>query len=264
MPSGNDDLSIRGVLTGSFGVAGEASDEVLYRASTLLRMFRENAVLLADPESISGVMQRGSRTFNEHQQKLSKAARKEAVDTSDIAFWIGTLNDHIDWLDNEIRKDEEKFEARDGDAWREKLALRILDKDDVPQRRTDESMTEYRERVEDALIDEMLEDGEIKDEYLNDPELRDYARWARKEYNRDRAQETVSELSDPNTTPERQQQLIDEMKARGSMQEMLNAARNTAEGSAPHVSIKQADDASRDAFADADRSAASTSFLDMS
>lgn len=67
---------------------------------------------------------------------------------------------------------EEQFQKTDGDAQREKLALKILDEDEIPQRREGESMEACRERLEVRLIDEVLnEDGSIKDAHLQNPVL---------------------------------------------------------------------------------------------
>ena len=105
------------------------------------------------------------------------------------------LNDYLRKLEKEIQSLEAGFRKRGGDEWREKLALRILDADDIPERRKDETIEAYRERIELLLIDQMLNaDGSIKSEYTSDPELSDYAEWAQKKNNYNRAQVYLQKL----------------------------------------------------------------------
>ena len=89
---------------------------------------------------------------------------------------MNTVHVYIEQLQKDMEGMEALFRERDGDAWREKLALNILDADDIPQRHEDESIEDYRERLEPLLIIKMLNpDGSIKTQYLNDPDLSDYA-----------------------------------------------------------------------------------------
>jgi len=123
------------------------------------------------------------------------------------------VNAYIEQLKKDIEDMEKRFRERDGDAWREKLALKILDPDEIPQRREGESIEDYRERLEAILIDQMLNaDGSIKAQYLNDPELSDYAQWAQKKHHYNLAVGYVRELEDPSTTPQRQDEIVEELK----------------------------------------------------
>ncbi len=84
-------------------------------------------------------------------------------------------------LAREIAAMEAAFETDNGDAWREHIANRVMDPDEIPQRRPYESMQDYRQRLETVLIATMIdENGNIRPEYANsdDPDVRRYADWA--------------------------------------------------------------------------------------
>ncbi len=150
--------------------------------------------------------------------------------------FIDTLNQRqstIQRLEEDIDEMEQAFIKRDGNAWREKLALKILDVDDIPQRHADESMEDYRQRLEPILIDEMLNaDGSIKAHYANDPEIGDYAQWAQKNYHLNMAQGYVRELENPNITPERKIEIFEKIEQNTNVEELKLASEqsNTIEG----------------------------------
>lgn len=110
------------------------------------------------------------------KEKL-KADRERA--TSDALFYalLDQLRDEIDAL-------EAQFRNRFGDAWREEVALRVLD--EIPERGEGETIEAYRERLEKELIEEMIDQntGEIKPEYRDhkDEDIKRAAQWAQKEY----------------------------------------------------------------------------------
>lgn len=110
----------------------------------------------------------------------------EAKKSCDNHLFLIALND-LDAQAAALRaladKMEEGFVSKYGDAWAEDLALEILEEDQIPQRRDGESIEDYRARVEEALIDEMIdENGEIKVEYKDHPEYGDRAEWAKTRY----------------------------------------------------------------------------------
>jgi hypothetical protein len=151
---------------------------------------------------------------------------------SDFIDLIDAANAFIEQLRQDIEELEAGFRAREGDAWREKLALKILDADDIPQRRSDESMKDYRERLEPILIDQMLNaDGSIKAQYLNDPELSDYAQWAQKKHHMNIARGYVRELENPNTPPERKEEIHDSLKQNGGIEKIMLAGREALDQS---------------------------------
>lgn len=86
-----------------------------------------------------------------------------------------------EYLAQQIAGFETSFETELGDAWREVIANRVLNPDDIPQRKQGESMQDYRERLETVLIATMIdENGNIRPGYANndDPDVRRYADWA--------------------------------------------------------------------------------------
>lgn len=147
-----------------------------------------------------------------HLLKQSGAENAGKNQSTKDALFLALL-DHIEQLRQEIDDMERGFEVKYGDAWREELALKILDKDDIPQRRSDETIEAYRERLEVLLIEELLnDDGSIKDEYLNDKDMRKFAEWAQKNYNRDNAIMIAHDLTNPNNTQIQTQALIDKVE----------------------------------------------------
>jgi len=182
----------------------------------------ENRILLGQKSgSISGLQERSgiAETLSGSKQQQEKADKK----LSDFLEAINNIQDYIKRLNADIASMEQDFKHRDGDAWREKLALKILDEDDIPQRREGESMTEYRERLEPLLIAEMLNtDGSIKSEYKNHPELGDYAEWAQKQYYLNAARGYVQELESSKITPHRVNEILHELEQRSDFKELTS------------------------------------------
>ena len=173
--------------------------------------------------SVSGVMERGAIASNT-QSKQAQNRKSQEEKTTRFIELVEQIRASIEQMEADIRALEELFEKRDGDAWREKLALKILGADNIPQQESDETIKAYRERLEILLIDQLLNpDGSIKGEYIDHPELGDYARWAQKQFHHRNAKAAVAELEDKNTTPQRQEQILVEMKERGSLEEIVLA-----------------------------------------
>ncbi|MEO1046399.1 MAG: hypothetical protein AAFX04_13230 [Pseudomonadota bacterium] len=87
-------------------------------------------------------------------------------------------------LAGQIAQMEKSFEAEMGDAWREQIANKVMEPDDIPQRRDGESMAEYRQRLETVLVATMIDPatGKIRPEYADNPDTARYAQWAQAEY----------------------------------------------------------------------------------
>lgn len=140
------------------------------------------------------------------------------------------LLDYIDDLNQDIALLQTGFEAQFGDAWREEIALRVFGPDEIPQQREGESIEKYRKRLEKELVAKMLNpDGTAKDEYLNDPNLRKYAEWAQKIRNRDVAQALANKLSDPSTTPQQGQEIMQRIEIERNS-ELINSVADALEG----------------------------------
>lgn len=103
-------------------------------------------------------------------------------------------------LGHEIAAMEAAFEAEMGDAWREQIANKVMKADEIPQRRDGESMKDYRERLETALIATIIDDdGSIRPEYANsdDPDVRRYADWAQAQHQKREVDAYLERRNDP-------------------------------------------------------------------
>jgi hypothetical protein len=120
--------------------------------------------------------------------------KKTAADNKDSMVWFDIIQQHIEDLQTLVVGAEADFTNAYGEDWREQFAMRILEPDVMPQRRNGESMKDYRERVEQALMDELLnDDGTIKDEYKDHLEYGKLAQWAQWKYD----QQQANALTDP-------------------------------------------------------------------
>lgn len=172
------------LLRNAFGNA--ALDEAQVSKIHRIEAFKENAILLAgDHAQHMGVMERAAqagRASIAAQEKKSKAAKRSA----DNVLFLSLLQQRSEELAIDIAKMEAGFEAKYGDAWRETIANEVLDPDEIPERRDGESMADYRERLEEVLIEKMinLATGEIRPQYANNPDTAEYAKWAKAEYDK--------------------------------------------------------------------------------
>lgn len=189
---------------GLSAIAGDAiSDVAAARLFSKHVAFRENELFLGmQSGSVDGYNLRGAAAFDRFNKDLERrsADGKRARSFDDILHLalIDNLNAQIAFLDSKIAEAEIGFEERYGEDWREQIAQRLLDPDDIPQREDGESMEEYRQRLEDALISDMLdENGEIKPEYLDDPEMKEWGLWAKAEYDKREAERDKEYVEDP-------------------------------------------------------------------
>ncbi|SFU39463.1 hypothetical protein [Nitrosospira multiformis] len=175
--------------------------------------------------SVTSVIERNSAA-NTSQSTQAEERKSKERRTAQFVELLEQIRTSIKQMETDVKALIASFEKRDGDAWREKLALDILGADDIPQQRSGENINAYRKRLEQHLINEMLNaDGTIKDKYKNDAKYGDYADWAQKQFHLNSARAIVAELDDDNTGPQRKEQLFDEMKERGFIQEMVFADR---------------------------------------
>lgn len=175
--------------------------------------------------SVTSVIERNSAA-NTGQSRHAEERKSKERRTAQFVELLEQIRASIKQMETDVKALIASFEKRDGDAWREKLALDILGADDIPQQRSGENINAYRKRLEQHLINEMLNsDGTIKDKYKNDPKYGDYAEWAQKQFHLNSARAIVAELDDDKTGPQRKEQLFNEMKERGFIQEMVFADR---------------------------------------
>ena len=115
------------------------------------------------------------------------AAQRRRDNLIDDAQLFQILAGELERLGREIAIVEAAFEVEYGDAWREHIANKVMDPDDIPQRRDGESMADYRQRLETVLIATMIdENGNIRPNYANsdDPDVRRYAEWAKSRHDK--------------------------------------------------------------------------------
>lgn len=171
--------------------------------------------------SVTGVIEHGSVASNSQSKQIEKREAEQRR-TAQFVKLVEQIRASIEQMEADIRAMEDLFEKRDGDAWREKLALNILGADDIPQQKPGENINDYRKRLEQHLINEMLNpDGTIKGKYKNDFQYSDYAEWAQKQFHLNNAKAIAAELDDHSTSPQRREQIIDEMRERGYLEEMM-------------------------------------------
>lgn len=183
-------------------------------------LLTKNILFGQESGSISGLQEQGPAA-TKADSRYRTAQKAKAEKTSIFLKAINDIRDYITRLEQEIEALEEQFRKNHGDEWREKLALKILGADDIPPRRKDETMKDYRERLEPILMSELLnEDGSIKEKYKNDPELSDYAQWAQKQYHLNTAQGYVRELENPYTSPDRKDEILEELEQRSDYEEL--------------------------------------------
>lgn len=177
--------------------------------------------------SVTGIIERSSVASNNQSKQVRKREAKKRR-TERFIELVEQIRASIEQMEADIKEMEELFEKRDGDAWREKLALDILGVNDIPQQEFGENIHAYRKRLEQHLINEMLNsDGTIKDKYKNDSKYSDYAEWAQKQFHLNNAKAVVIELEDGNTSPQRREQILNEMRERGYLEEMMLADRES-------------------------------------
>lgn len=154
--------------------------------------------------------------------KKQQISEKEKREQASRHLLLQSLYDHIEDMNERIADMEATFEAQFGDAWREEIAMRVLGPDEFPLQESDESILDYRERLQERLVEEMLEaDGSIKPQYLNEPELSKYAEWAQTRHNRDEALEHARTLENyPADSPQAQQVI-------NTIEEQQNSELNT-------------------------------------
>lgn len=205
------------------------SDDDFNRLRHIEFIEKENHILHGQLSgTVTGMIERGSVASKSSSKQAEEERKTKERQTARFVEMAEQMRASIERMEADVKALKSLFEKRDGDAWREKLALKILDADAIPQQEAGESIQAYRKRLERHLIDEMLNpDGTIKNKYENDPIYSDYAEWAQKQFHLNSAKAIVAELDDGNTSPQRKEKILDEMKQRGFIEEMTFADRTT-------------------------------------
>lgn len=230
------------------------------RAETRALIEKEEQLIMGQLSgSKTGLIERAPAASLEERKK-SEARRKRTQEQNQTLL-LETLNKYIEQLSKDVADMEARFQHRDGDAWREYLALQILSADDIPQQRDNESIDEYRARMEFLLISELLnEDGCIKVEYENHSELSEYALWAQKQHHLNMAQSYVRELEDPNTSPGRASEIFTALE---ETETVVFADRAAAPNSASQALIRGSADSNQDGALQDSHSSTKNTFLNL-
>lgn len=178
--------------------------------------FREEAELMGlKSGSVAGVLERDAKLARSAQD-ARKAASQKSKRAADNILFLNLLEQESARLGRNIAEMEARFEETYGDAWRETIANQILDPDEIPERRKGESITEYRERLEQVLIDKMIDPatGEIRPEYASNPDTAEYARWAKDQYDKSHVDADIADIraiqDDPSLTEKQKQDQMSE------------------------------------------------------
>jgi hypothetical protein len=168
----------------------------------------------------------GAGATRQNEVRLSEERKKERQKQTDTQMLLASLDQARDFADQRGRdadRFEDGFEDRFGDAWREEIANRVMEPDDVPQRMDGENIEDYRARLEDELIETMIdpETGEIRPEYADSPEMREYAEWALAKYDQRIARAYIDRRSDPTLTAEQVREIDEEHAATATGQRMV-------------------------------------------
>lgn len=171
-----------------------------------------------DREGSAVILGSGGAARMATEMALKQAKDQESA--RDTQVLLAILNDRIAQLDTEIAQYESIFEARFGDAWREEIAVRVLDDDEMPVRHDDEKMSGYRQRVEDAVVEKMIdpETGKMRPEYANHPEFKEYGEWAEREFEQRNAKALANEIE--TASPERVAEINHEVRENDSFNQL--------------------------------------------
>ncbi|MGB6229111.1 MAG: hypothetical protein WBF53_03165 [Litorimonas sp.] len=186
------------------------------QANDLQAFERQRSGAAADTGEMARDTMASNSSIREAGAKKEAERRKDAFETQALLNQINLQNmsDYADQRARDAANLERDLEDMFGADWRQDVALRVFGPDEFPQKREDETPAEYEQRLEDELIDRMIdpETGEIRNEYKDDPELTKAAEWAKARYDERKARDYVRVHSDPNSTPEEKAEATAEVK----------------------------------------------------
>lgn len=200
----------------------------------------------------SGVMDGAAGAAKQVSQAQSKAKRdrKAATDTQILLASIQAAEDMAAAAGAKADGYEEGFFEQFGAEWREEIGLRVLDADEFPQKRENETQADYNLRLEDVLIEKMIDPktGEIKDEYKNDPEKLQYAEWAKARHQEREAKVYIENKQKTNRTPEEQAQ-VEKFEKAPAFKQAIQAKQEASVANVQTVELDDAINTSRDDLA---------------
>lgn len=196
---------------------------------------------------------------NHHKQQdaalKAKAGRERTgrAAASDSTLWFDLLERRISDLHGLIDNAEAGFATQYGEDWREQMAQDILDPDLIPQRRDGESMTDYRARVEQALIGELLnEDGTIRNQYRSHPKYGEWGKWAQWKHDQQQAQTLKDDMSDPALSDAERAAKIESFTQTATHDRLEQALLTTGDNSADRAMLNAAKEAIEDTLLNKD------------
>jgi len=214
------DAETRGELANVFALSGNAQELLSQALVAITAPDKDPAIILSASQQSRRQAEIVKSEKRDERQRIHLTLAEQARQLSER-------------LGREIAAMEMAFEAEMGDAWREHIANRVMDADDIPQRREGENMKDYRERLETVLIAVMIDDdGSIRPEFANsdDPDVRRYADWAQAQHQK-REVDAYLELRNDPSLSEGQRTLEDDAFSRSSSAgHMLEAQSQTKEG----------------------------------
>lgn len=186
---------------------------------------------------------------HDRAEKKAREDRRNAIDVQ-MLLALQNAQERSRILGQEIATLERGFEREHGDAWREIFANEILGPDETPIRGDDESLEDYRQRVEAALIDKMIdpETGEIRPEFKNHPDHAKAAEWAQKEWEKRQVDHFIDVQTDPNRSQSEKQASFEHHKTHATFNESRQVSQTeTVEiGQDVTTMVAEKSDATRD------------------
>lgn len=245
-----------GFLGSKFGQSNLDEPEVskIHRVEA----FKENAILLAgDRGSIAGVIDRGAQATQSIQNTMSAKAKKARQSASNFLFLdlMDQASRYAAQLAADVARIEAGYEAQYGDAWVETIALEVLGPDEIPEREDGESITDYRERVRETLLDQMIDpnSGDVRPEYADSP----HANWAERAWKHEKVDAQMDIATDESRPQAEREAAVQEVIETGRHDDAAYAITSFEAGDREYAMLDEAldeirDDATVDSGAQAD------------
>lgn len=174
-------------------------------------LLSQSLAALSDADNPASIELSGAQQIVQEAKKVETQKRRRDQQVRDTLDMIDQAMRLSERLGEHIAAMESEFRAQYGDAWREVAANKVMDPDTIPQRHKGESMAEYRERLEVALIATMIDPatGKAKSEFANsdDPDIRRYAEWAEAQHRKSNVDAYLKRRSDPSLSEAERSQM---------------------------------------------------------
>lgn len=216
-----------------------------------IEAFKENAILLAG-DNVAGVIERGARAAQSIQNTMSAKAKKARQSASNFLFLdlMDQASRYAAQLAADVARIEAGYEAQYGDAWVETIALEVLGPDEIPQRDDGESITDYRERVRETLLDQMIDpaSGKVRPEHADSP----HANWAERAWKHEKVDAQMDIATDESRPQAEREAAVQEVIETGRHDDAAYAITSFEAGDREYAVLDEALDEIREAATDAD------------